>query len=103
MKYGLPPEYMETIRSILAADPAIEQAILYGSRATGTYKKASDIDLAIQGAHFGLFQAASLKALLEEETTIPYFFDIVAYQSIQSADLKQHIDQHGIIIYRKGE
>jgi uncharacterized protein len=103
MKYGLATNHLETIRSILAHDPTIEEAILYGSRATGTYKNASDIDLAIRGANVGLFQAASLKAKLEEETTIPYFFDIVAYQSIQSAELKQHIDEHGIIIYRKKE
>ncbi|MEW6235169.1 MAG: nucleotidyltransferase domain-containing protein [Candidatus Omnitrophota bacterium] len=101
MKYGLSNEQLETIRSFLAKESAIEEAVLFGSRATGIFKEASDIDIAIKGESFDIFMAASLKSKLEEETHIPYFFDIVAYQSIKSEDLKQHIRDNGIVICRK--
>ncbi|RJP31420.1 MAG: nucleotidyltransferase domain-containing protein [Candidatus Omnitrophota bacterium] len=103
MKTGLTPNQLETIRSFLALDASIEEAILFGSRATGTFKKASDIDLAIKGKSFDLFKASSLKSQLEEETHIPFFFDIIAYSSIQSNELKQHIQENGMVIYRKEE
>jgi len=103
MKYGLSNEQLETIRAFLAKESAVEEAVLFGSRATGIFKEASDIDIAIMGESFDIFMAASLKSKLEEETHIPFFFDIVAYQSIQSEELKQHIRDKGIVIYRKDD
>ncbi|MDI6792482.1 MAG: nucleotidyltransferase domain-containing protein [bacterium] len=101
MKYGLSNEQLEIIRSFLSKEPAIEEAVLFGSRAIDTFKEASDIDLAIKGDLFDLFMANSLKNRLEDETNIPFIFDIVAYKSIKSEELKQHIRNKGVVIYRR--
>jgi uncharacterized protein len=45
--------------------------------------------------------AMRLSAVLNEETTLPYFFDVVIYETIQSSDLSEHIDRVGETIYEK--
>ena len=45
MKYGLQDKTIDAVCGILRTFPEIERAILYGSRAKGTYKNGSDIDL----------------------------------------------------------
>ncbi|MBW2100536.1 MAG: nucleotidyltransferase domain-containing protein, partial [Deltaproteobacteria bacterium] len=102
MKYGLSDEQLKIILDFLSKEPAIEEAVLFGSRVMDTFKEASDIDLAIKGDSFDLFMANSLKSRLEDETNIPFFFDIIAYKSIKSEELKQHIRDKGVVIYRKG-
>ena len=42
------PKTVERIKKILENDPAIQQAILFGSYAKGTQTKRSDMDLGIQ-------------------------------------------------------
>lgn len=38
--------------------------------------------------------------LLNEETLIPYYVDVIDYNTIQNAGLKNHIDREGIMIYK---
>ena len=49
MKYGLSEKQLEQVISILKKYDEIEGAILFGSRALGNYKPASDVDIAIKG------------------------------------------------------
>jgi len=102
MKYGLSDQQLAVIRSFFAKEPKIEEAVLFGSRAMDTFKEASDIDLAIKGDSFDFFMANSLKSRLEDETDIPFFFDIIAYTSIKSEELRRHIREKGVVIYRRG-
>lgn len=103
MKYGLSSEELDTIRAHLARQPGIRQAVLFGSRVLGTFKEASDIDIALKGEGLDLFTCGSLKSRLEDETNIPYFFDFVAYDTLTNEALRQHIDTHGVCIYGEGE
>ena len=38
---------------------------------------------------------------LNEESPLPYYFDIIDYDSIESTDLKSHIDRVGREIYER--
>jgi len=49
MKFGLKDETIEQVNCIFAKYPQIEEAIIYGSRAKGNYKRGSDIDLTLTG------------------------------------------------------
>ena len=46
MRYGLPDEHIKIILDYIARHSEIEEAILFGSRALGTYKPGSDVDIA---------------------------------------------------------
>ncbi len=49
MTYGLSPATLQKIGEVLKRHPQVTQAILYGSRAKGTYQNGSDIDLTLCG------------------------------------------------------
>ena len=57
------------------------------------------MDLAVKGCSED--DAIRLSAVLNEETVLPYFFDVVVYETIQSRDLIEHVDGIGVKIYEK--
>lgn len=72
MTYGLSEQQLQQIIDLLAKFPQIEKAVLFGSRALGTYKKGSDVDIALMGSDVDFTLAAHIKYELEE-TYLPYF------------------------------
>ena len=47
--FGLSDKSLETLRRILSSCPAVEKALIYGSRAKGQHKHGSDIDITLLG------------------------------------------------------
>ena len=47
MTFGLSGATTEKIRSVFARHPQVEKAVLYGSRAKGTFRNGSNIDLSL--------------------------------------------------------
>lgn len=101
MKYGLREDELHIIITYIAKHREIETAILFGSRAMGTYRQTSDIDIALKGEQVTPFVAATLKSELEDETVIPYFFDFVSYPQLTHREFIKHIDEYGITIYSR--
>ena len=99
MILGLSAHDQELILKVFPSYSEIKEVIVFGSRAMGNYKDGSDIDLALKGnvSHSTLLQ---LKDKLEEELPLPYQFDLVVYDQIDSQDLKNHIDTFGKVIYK---
>ena len=99
--FGLTDTSFQKLMQALETFPEIEKAIMFGSRAMGTEKKGSDVDLAIQGQSVTSETVTKLHTLLEENLPLPYFFDIVDYATIQTPELKRHIDEFGKTFYPK--
>lgn len=100
MKFGLTQKDIKVIREVFQKFPEVEGAVIFGSRAMGNYKRGSDVDLAITGKQ-GSKIADKIRGILNEETTLPYLFDIVFYESLESQELKEHIDREGKIFYER--
>lgn len=94
----LSPHELHSIRQTLARVPRIEKAVLFGSRAMGTAKAGSDVDIAIMGRQTSLQDALRALSLLEE-STLPYTFDIVCYNTINNPDLLRHIQEYGQVLF----
>ncbi len=103
MKYGLKKEQWRIVEKILASHPEVEQAVLFGSRAMGNFRETSDVDIAIKGGRANTSLAAQIRFEIEENTWLPFFFDIIAYGDLQNPELKKHIDEFGKVVYDKGE
>lgn len=63
---------------------------VFGSRATGRARRSSDLDLVVYGADQRMLRAMA-EAL--EESLLPMTVDLVAYETITSELLKDHIDR----------
>jgi len=100
-KFGLLPRDIDYLISGFQTFNEIEKAMIFGSRAMGNYKNASDIDIAIFGKNIGLQTVSRLYNLLNEELSIPYFIDVVHFETIKNKELKEHILNKGKIIYQK--
>jgi predicted nucleotidyltransferase len=98
MKYGLNRQTIEQINSVFARYPEVEQALLYGSRAKGTFKNGSDIDLTLKGHGLNLKLINQISNDLDE-LLLPYSFDISIFSQISNADLVDHINRFGVVFY----
>lgn len=99
---GLDKEEVKEIKEVIERYVEIEAAYIFGSRAKGNYKRGSDIDIAVKGKNITIDTIASLLNKLEEETTLPYFFDVIHYDTCSTKELVEHIDRVGVCIYKKG-
>lgn len=97
MNSGLSSEEISCVCRVLQTVSSVQQAILFGSRAKGTFQTGSDVDLAVKGCSDA--DVIALSAALNEETVLPYFFDVVAYEKINSQELLEHIERVGLTIY----
>ena len=95
---GLSETELSTLRKVFTKFDTIEEVILFGSRAHGTHHHASDVDLALKGKNIDLNTLSKLKFILEEETNLPYFFDVVIYDKIMNDALKKAIDEGGVVL-----
>ncbi|MBY5951378.1 nucleotidyltransferase domain-containing protein [Algoriphagus marincola] len=103
-KFGLLESDMVSILEIIRNQELVEEAILFGSRAKGNYRKGSDVDIALKGNKLNFETVSQISYLLNEETNMPYLFDLVSYHQIQEPELIKHIDRVGIpIFHRKKE
>ena len=102
MTLGLSVKELDAITLVFKKFPSIREAVLFGSRAMGTFKPGSDVDIALKG-QVTLQDVARVKALLEEESPMPYLFDVVDYHTIETPSFKEHIDKHGKSIYKSSE
>jgi uncharacterized protein len=103
MEYGLSDITLNTLDSIFRAYPGIREAVLYGSRAKGKYRKGSDIDLSLKTdenfSHNDLLNIAGDF----DDSDIPYFVDVSIYDWLSNLDLKAHIDRVGKVLYIKNK
>lgn len=100
MKFGLTQADMQQIVQAVQQFPQIEGACIFGSRAKGNYKPGSDVDIAISGEKISPEIVTRLGIILNEETRLPYFIDIVHIQSLTDSSLKEHIHRVGQWFYK---
>lgn len=94
-KSGLNERDLKTIFSLLEHFPDVRLVHLFGSRAKGTYRKASDIDMAIMNDGLQPETLPRLKSAFEE-SSLPYLVDLVNYPKVEQAELRAHIERVGI-------
>ena len=98
---GLREYDWKIIKEAISSYSEIEEAILFGSRAKGTYRTGSDVDIALVGKKINHSIISGISLWLNEETLMPYKFDVVHFNKIQSPDLIEHIKRAGISFYKK--
>jgi predicted nucleotidyltransferase len=93
--FGLPPEAIAALNGVFAKYPAIEQVVLYGSRAKGNEKPGSDIDLTLIAPTLGLSDLLKIENEIDD-LLLPYKVDLSLRHLIENKDLLDHIARVGL-------
>lgn len=92
---GIKAEVLEEISQI-AQKYCIEKVIPFGSRARGTYHRASDIDLAVYGGDIEKFTLD-----VNDKTSTLLQYDVIDLSQNIQKHLMDAIKKEGIILYEK--
>ena len=93
--YNLPERVFSEI-TMFAKKHSIQKVILFGSRARGTHRERSDIDIAVYGGNFDSFYWD-----IKENVHSLLIFDIVEADGDISEELREEIVKDGVVIYEK--
>lgn len=94
-EYNLPQRVLEDITDF-AKKHNVDKIILFGSRAKGTHRERSDIDIAVSGGDFDGFYWD-----IKENAWTLLMFDIINFSERISEELRQEIEKYGVTIYEK--
>ncbi|MDG5816151.1 nucleotidyltransferase domain-containing protein [Chitinispirillales bacterium ANBcel5] len=100
MKYGLTEKELKLIKDVLASNSKVEKALLFGSRAMGTYSYNSDIDILLVGKELTLRDESQLMSQMEA-LNISYSVDLIRKHTVTSEAVKNHVREFGVVIYER--
>lgn len=86
--------------NIISKFENVEKGVVYGSRAKGTHKPFSDVDLTLEGENLSSDDILHIADMLEE-SPLPYLFDLSNFSTLTNQNLISHIERCGIVIFQK--
>jgi predicted nucleotidyltransferase len=98
---GLDPATTEKICKVFACHPEVDMVKLYGSRAKGTFRAGSDIDLVLIGRDLTSKVLNRISNELDD-LPLPYSFDVSILSNISNQALISHIERVGRVFYQRG-
>ncbi|MEI6466518.1 MAG: nucleotidyltransferase domain-containing protein [Verrucomicrobiota bacterium] len=99
-QHGLAAGTMGQIAGVLAHFPEVERAVLFGSRAKGTHKPGSDIDLSLVGEALDWRTVGKIYDALDD-LLLPYRFSLMLFDRSIDPDVAAHIDRVGIPVFQR--
>jgi predicted nucleotidyltransferase len=100
-QFGLADWERELICGVLCRHAEVTEARVFGSRARGTARPNSDVDLALWG-NIPVWEVAAIAGELDE-LPLPYTFDVVPYGAIRHQPLREHIERVALPFYRPAD
>ena len=97
-KPALREKDLAVLRRTLRRFPCVREVRVFGSRATGQVRRASDVDLAISAPDATDAEWLELTAAIEEASII-YEFDLVRTERTHNPRLLEKIAREGVAIY----
>lgn len=96
--FGLSETEILSLQTLFASFPEVEEVVIYGSRARGTHRISSDIDLTLKGEHLTYLQLALIDARIDD-LLMPYFVDLSLFRMLKDTDLLDSIQREGKTLY----
>ena len=100
MTDGLKDKHRTAIVNLLRSNERVDRAVLFGSRAKETFTLASDVDIALFGEELTTTDQARLIAATEK-LNVPQRIDLLLYNQVEDAALREHVHKDGIELYRR--
>jgi predicted nucleotidyltransferase len=101
MNFGLRAADIQFMHILFQQHLDIEQVWVYGSRAKGTNQPGSDVDLALIGPDVKGETVKHIHFVLEEESPMPFFFDVLHWNTLSNQKLKDEIQRTAQPLYQR--
>jgi uncharacterized protein len=92
----LPPEHLSLVQTILAEHLPKARVLAFGSRAAGTPRKYSDLDLAIIHPELLTLRTISRLKIAFEDSDLPICVDVVDWNQADS-EFKAMVARQGMV------
>ncbi|MBA1262393.1 nucleotidyltransferase family protein [Stutzerimonas sp. NM35] len=99
-RFGLPQYAIDKLSGVFRSCPQVKRVVLYGSRAKGTYRPGSDIDLTMEGHKLTFAQLLALENQIDE-LLLPWMVDLSLRAGIDNPALLEHIERVGVPFYER--
>jgi predicted nucleotidyltransferase len=99
--FGLPAATLDAMRAVLSRHPGVHRAVIYGSRAKGSHRPGSDIDLALFGDGLTASDLVAIDGALDA-LDLPYRIDLSLHADIDDPALRSHIERVGRVFHEAG-
>lgn len=98
MKFGLTDKTIYKLSQVFVKYPEIEKVLIYGSRAKGTFRPGSDIDLTLIGEKL---DKSILFHIINEidDLLLPYQIDLSILHQVSNPDFLGHVRRVGIVFF----
>ncbi len=93
------PDGVTRLVAEIATDPAVDRVVLFGSRAKGTARQRSDVDLAVEAPDASIRTWSRLQELAEEAETL-LTIDLVRLDTA-NAEFRDEILREGVTLYAR--
>jgi predicted nucleotidyltransferase len=92
---------LELLRGVFSSYPAVDKAIVYGSRAKGNCRPGSDIDITLEGSALTFDDLLRIEAALDD-LMLPWTMDLSLLSHIDNPTLLGHIARVGKPLWVRG-
>lgn len=100
--FGLDSRILDMILKVLDRYPSLEKVVIYGSRAKGTFKNSSDIDIAVYAP--GMNETDFVKLRFELcELPVVFKIDVVHVEALGDRKLIEKIAKEGRVIFPRND
>ncbi len=94
---GIPEQASREVLEVLQTVDGLRRVVLFGSRAKGTFRLGSDIDLCLEADSLDFSELVNLENKLDD-LMLPWRFDVAVRDQITNSELLEHIDRVGVSI-----
>ncbi len=98
--WGIRQSFWDGLCSVFASHPSIEAVVLFGSRARGTHRKGSDVDLCVLGREFTFDDRLAVMDQIDE-LWWPYHVDVIHWESSSSPVWRQEVRLDAQLVYNR--
>ncbi len=88
--FGLSPSVIQSLKAIFGKNARVERAVVYGSRAKGTFRDGSDIDITLVGEDLNATDLLKIENEIDD-LMLPYKVDLSLFSHIDNESLRRHI------------
>lgn len=99
-KFGLTQKQFQLMINTISSFNEIEKVLIFGSRAKGNFRSASDVDLTVFGQKISRTTVNRLSSALDD-LPLPFMFDVLDYNQLKNESLKEEIDEQGKVFFER--